>query len=461
MQKVIDLFKEALSRDAKDFTTGSIDKALIILAIPMILEMLMESLFAVVDVFFVAQVGVEAVSTIGLTESVITLVYSIAIGLSMAATAMVARRIGEKNKEAAARSAAQAIMMAVLLALLLGIPGYFYAEDILRLMGADADIISSGAGYTKIMFGSNIVIILLFLLNGVFRGAGDATLAMRTLWIANGINIVLDPILILGWGPIPAFGVEGAAYATLTGRSIGVLYQLWVLFGLSSIIKLRYDHFKLDWSIISRLTRVASTGTFQFLIASASWIILMRYIATFGKEVLAGYTIGIRLIIFTILPAMGISNAAATMVGQNLGAGKPDRAEDSAKRAAIYNMAFLFSVSIIYVVFSYPIVYIFDTSPVVVESSVLTLRILSAGYIIFAYAMVIGSTFNGAGDTFTPTVVNFVCFWMLEIPLGYFLAIQLDWKLPGVCWAIVISESLMALILFILFRQGKWKDTKI
>ena len=352
-------------------------------------------------------------------------------------------------------------MMALVISVLLGIPGFIYAEDILRLMGADESVIQTGVGYTRIMLGSNAVIILLFLLNGVFRGAGDATLAMRSLWIANGINIILDPMLILGIGPFPEMGVEGAAIATLTGRSIGVMYQLWILFGVSSIIKLKARHFIADWKIISRLARVSATGAGQFLIASASWIFLMRIIAEFGSEAIAGYTIGIRLIIFTILPAMGISNAAATLVGQNLGAKQPDRAVISVNRAAILNMAFLFSVSIIYFIFSYPIVHLFSTDPTVVDASVLTLRILCVGYAIFAYAMVAGSAFNGAGDTTTPTIVNFVCFWCLEIPLGYFLAVSLNWQLPGVCWAIVISETLMAVILFILFRRGNWKTTVI
>ena len=461
MQKIIDLFREALSSEEKDFTTGNINKALVLLAIPMILEMLMESLFAVVDVFFVAQVGVEAVSTVGLTESVITLVYSIGIGLSMAATAMVARRIGEKNKEAAARSAAQSIIIAVILSLLIGIPGFIFAEDILRLMGADDSIIKNGVGYTRIMLGTNVVIILLFLLNGVFRGAGDATLAMRSLWLANGINIVLDPLLILGIGPFPEMGVEGAAVATLTGRSVGVLYQLWILFGVSSIVKLKMAYFQPDWDIIGRLLRVAATGAGQFLIASASWIFLMRIVAEFGKQAIAGYTIAIRIIVFTILPAMGISNAAATLVGQNLGAQKPDRAESSVNRAAILNMGFLFSVSIIYFIFSYSIVQFFTQESEVIEASVITLRIFSISYVIFAYAMVAGAAFNGAGDTLTPTIVNFICFWCLQIPLGYLLAINLDWQLPGVCWAVVISETIMAIALFVLFRMGRWKTTKI
>ncbi len=461
MKKIFRLIALALSNEEIDYTKGSVNRALVLLAIPMILEMLMESLFAVVDIFFVAQVGVDAVSTIGLTESVITLIYSVGIGMSMAATAMVARRIGEKKPEDAAKAAGQAILMAVTIAVALGVPGFIYADDILRLMGGSEKLIAEGVGYTRIMLGTNIVIILLFLLNGVFRGAGDASLAMVSLWIANGINIVLDPLLILGIGPFPELGVEGAAVATLIGRSIGVSFQLFILFGGSGVIKLRFSHFKIDWGIISRLAKVSATGAGQFLIASASWIFLMRIIALFGSQAIAGYTIGIRLIIFTILPAMGISNAAATLVGQNLGAKQPERAVMSVNRAAIFNMAFLFSVSLIYVIFSYPIVHLFSTEPNVVEASVLTLRILCAGYVIFAYAMVAGSAFNGAGDTFTPTVVNFICFWCIEIPLGYLLAVYFDWQLPGVCWAIVISESLMALILFFLYRQGNWKTVEI
>jgi putative MATE family efflux protein len=340
MKKILRLFAESLNSEEKQFTKGSIRRAIVLLSIPMILEMIMESLFAVADVFFVSRVSVDAVATVGLTESVITLVYSVAIGMSMAATAMVSRRIGEEKPEAAAKAAAQSMMIAISIALLIGLAGLIYAPQILLLMGGTDEVVASGVNYTRLMLGSNIVIMLLFLLNGIFRGAGDAAIAMRSLWIANIINIALDPIFIFGLGPVPAFGVTGAAIATTIGRGIGVAYQLYILFGVSGKIKLRREHFQLDIPIIKKLADVAATGAGQFLIASASWIFLMRIIALFGSEAVAGYTIAIRLIVFTILPAWGIANAAATLVGQNLGAQQPERAEQSRLESSILQYAF-------------------------------------------------------------------------------------------------------------------------
>jgi len=461
MNKILQTITEALNSEEKEFTKGSIKRAIVLLSIPMILEMIMESLFAVADVFFVSKVSVDAVATVGLTESVITLVYSVSIGMSMAATAMVARRVGEKKPEEAARAAAQSILIAVGLSLIMGIVGVIFAPDILKLMGASPEVVASGVTYTRLMLGSNIVIMLLFLLNGIFRGAGDAAIAMRSLWIANIINIILDPIFIFGLGPIPAFGLTGAAIATTIGRGIGVSYQLYILLGVSSIIKLKRQHFKADMPIIRRLSNVAATGAGQFIIASASWIFLMRIIALFGSSAVAGYTIAIRLIIFTILPAWGIANAAATLVGQNLGAKQPDRAEKSVWKAAFYNMVFLLSVSLIYLLFSTPIIHIFSSEPAVVEAGVMSLQIICLGYIFFAYGMVLSQAFNGAGDTRTPTVVNLICFWLTEIPLGYFLAVNLGWGLAGVCWSIAISEALLAVILIVYFRKGKWKTVEI
>jgi putative MATE family efflux protein len=461
MNKIIKTISEALNGEEKEFTSGSIKRAIILLSIPMILEMIMESLFAVADVFFVSRVGVDAVATVGLTESVVTLVYSMAIGISMAATAMVARRVGEKKPEEASRAAAQAILIAVVISVVLGIVGVIYAPNILMLMGGSESVVASGVNYTRILLGSNIVIMLLFLLNGIFRGAGDAAIAMRSLWIANIINIILDPVFIFGLGPIPAFGVTGAAIATCIGRGIGVGYQLYILLGVSSIIKLKRAHFKADFAIIRRLSDVAATGAGQFLIASASWIFLMRIIALFGSNAVAGYTIAIRLIIFTILPAWGIANAAATLVGQNLGAKQPMRAEQSVWKAAFYNMVFLVSVSLVYLIFARPIIHIFSTEPEVVQAGVISLQIICLGYIFFAYGMVIGQAFNGAGDTRTPTIINFICFWILEIPLGYFLAVPMGWELAGVCWSIAISEAFLAVILIVYFRKGKWKTVEI
>jgi putative MATE family efflux protein len=461
MKKILRLFAESLNSEEKQFTKGSIRRAIVLLSIPMILEMIMESLFAVADVFFVSRVSVDAVATVGLTESVITLVYSVAIGMSMAATAMVSRRIGEEKPEAAAKAAAQSMMIAISIALLIGLAGLIYAPQILRLMGGTDEVVASGVNYTRLMLGSNIVIMLLFLLNGIFRGAGDAAIAMRSLWIANIINIALDPIFIFGLGPVPAFGVTGAAIATTIGRGIGVAYQLYILFGVSGKIKLRREHFQLDIPIIKKLADVAATGAGQFLIASASWIFLMRIIALFGSEAVAGYTIAIRLIVFTILPAWGIANAAATLVGQNLGAQQPERAEQSVWKAAFYNMLFLLSVSLIYLLFADPIIHIFTSELEVVKAGTLSLQIICLGYIFFAYGMVLGQAFNGAGDTRTPTVINFICFWIIEIPLGYMLAVTMGWGLSGVCWSIAISEALLALMLIWTFRKGKWKTVQI
>lgn len=461
MKKIVALVRQALSGQEEDYTQGSIRRAIVLLSIPMIMEMAMESLFAVADVFFVSRVGVAAVTTVGLTESVVTLIYALAIGLSMAATAMVSRRIGEKRPEAAAQAAAQAMLIALGVSTVLGILGVWFAADILRLMGGTAEVVAMGTPYTRIMLGGNLAITFLFLLNGIFRGAGDAAIAMRSLWVANLINIALDPIFIFGWGPIPEMGVTGAAIATTIGRSVGVLYQLYILFGPKGRIQLNGRAFLPAPNLLAKLGKIAATGAGQFMIASASWIFLMRIIATLGSEAVAGYTIAIRLIIFTILPSWGISNAAATLVGQNLGAGLPQRAEESVWKAAWYNMLFLFSVSLIYFAGSYQILGWFDTNPAVLEAGVTSLRIICAGYIFFAYGMVISQAFNGAGDTRTPTWVNFICFWLLEIPLGYLLAVVLGWGLAGVCWSIAISETVLAALVVLIFRKGTWKTTEI
>ncbi|MCB0587631.1 MAG: MATE family efflux transporter [Phaeodactylibacter sp.] len=461
MSKILDTFAEALNGKEKKYTSGSINRAIVLLSIPMILEMVMESLFAVADVFFVSRVSVDAVATVGLTESVVTLVYAIAVGMSMAATAMVARRVGEEKPEQAAVAAAQSMLIGLGISVATGIPGIIFAEDILRLMGGSEELIANGVGYTRILLGSNVVIMLLFLLNGIFRGAGDAAIAMRSLWLANLINIALDPLFIFGLGPFPEMGVQGAAMATFIGRGAGVLYQLYILFGKSGVIQLRWEHFQVHLRIIRKLGKVASTGAGQFLIGSASWIFLMRIIAHFGSEAVAGYTIAIRLIIFTILPSWGLANAAATLVGQNLGAGKPERAEKSVWQSAFYNMLFLLSVSIIYFLFANPILGLFNGEPAVLEAGVLSLRIICAGYVFFAYGMVISQAFNGAGDTRTPTIINLFCFWMLEIPVAYFLSIKMEWGLAGVCWAIAGSETVLAIISILVFRMGWWKTVEI
>lgn len=461
MSKVVDLLREAVNSEEKEYTSGSINRAIVLLSIPMVLEMVMEALFAIVDVFFVSKISVNAVATVGLTESVLTLVYSVAIGMSMAATAMVARRVGENNPEAAAVAAVQSIFIAIGLSVLIGIPGFLFADDILRFMGASEQLIVAGAHYTRIVLGGNMVVMLLFLLNGVFRGAGDASIAMRVLVIANGLNIVLGPMLIFGIGPFPEMGLQGAAVATVCGRGVGVLLQFYYLFKGVGVLKIARRHFVAVWDIIARLLRVGSTGALQFLIASASWIFLTRIIAKFGSDAVAGYTIAIRIIMFTTLPSWGLSNAAATLVGQNLGANEPDRAETSVWRASFFNMLFLLTLSIGLFFGAEPIVRIFNDSETVVEAGVLSLRILSAGYIFWAYGMVIIQSFNGAGDTVTPTIINLICFWALEIPLGYLLAITLGWGIAGVTAAVTISESIWAVVAIIIFKQGRWKKVKI
>lgn len=461
MQKTLSLIWEALQGKEQSYTTGSINRAILLLSVPMILEMVMESLFALIDAFFVSRVSVEAVATVGLTETVITLIYSIAIGMSMAATAMIARRVGEGKPEAAAVAAVQSIGIVVVMSVIFAVVGFVFAEDILRLMGAEESVVQSGRNYTRILFSTNIVIMLLFLLNGIFRGAGDALYAMAALWIANIINIILDPLLIFGIGPFPEMGVTGAAVATSIGRGTGVAFQVLLLLRGRGIIKIARRHLKVVWEIVGRLLRVGFTGTLQFLIASASWIVLMRIIALFGSEAVAGYTIAIRLIIFTILPSWGLANAAATLVGQNLGAGQPERAETSVWRSAFYNMIFLFTVSLVYIFGATPILGLFNEDPEVLQAGILSIRIISLGYIFFAYGMVISQAFNGAGDTRTPTIINFFCFWMLEIPLGYFLAVQMNWELAGVCAAVAFSETMMAIVCILVFRRGRWKTVEI
>ena len=461
MRKLFDLFIEAVKGSDQDYTDISINRAIVLLSIPMILEMVMESLFAVVDIFFVAKIGEEAVGVVGLTEVVITLVYSIAIGLTTAATAMVARRVGEKNVEAAGKAAFQAMVLGAVLSILMGVFGFVFAREILVFMGGSESLIEQGLNYTRIMFASNIVIVFIFLLNGIFRGAGDAHLAMRVLWLSNILNIILDPLFIFGIGPFPELGVTGAAVATTIGRGTGVLFQLYILLNGKSIIKIVWSKVQVNFETIKRLINVGTGSTIQFLIASASWIFIMRIVSTnFSEAVLAGYIISIRVIIFTILPSWGIANAAATLVGQNLGAGRPDRAEKSAWRSSFYNMIFMLIVSVFFFTFAQPIIAIFSDNPQVIDAGQLSLRIICLGYIFFAYGMVIGQSFNGAGDTYTPTVINFVAFWMIQIPLAYFLVRQ-NFGPAGVYWAIAIGESILAMIAIIIFKQGKWKKVKI
>lgn len=427
----------------------------------MVLEMLMEGLFALADIYFVSKVSAEAAATVGMTESVVTIIYAVAMGLGAAATATVARRTGENDPEGAAKSAVQAIWIAMVLSVIFTVVGIVFAEDILRLMGATDRQVAECIGYTKIIYGTNVVIMFIFLLNAVFRGVGNASVAMWVLVLSNGINIILDPIFIFGLGPIPAMGVEGAALATCIGRGIGVCIQLYLLLRGTNLIRIARRHLVVHWETIVSMLRVASTGAFQWIIASASWMFLMRIVAESGTEVVAGYTIAIRIIVFTIMPAWGMANAAATLVGQNLGAKQPERAEASVWRAATLDMMFMLVVSVFYFIFAKQIAVLFNPNPVVVEAAAMSLRIFSVGYVFFAYGMVISSAFNGAGDTMTPTLINIVCFWLIEIPLGWYLATQLKWGLNGVVWSVVIAETIMALVLVVIFKRGKWKEVKI
>jgi putative MATE family efflux protein len=462
VKSIFRLFGQALRGDSQDYTSLSIDKAIFLLAIPMIFEMIMESLFAVVDVYWVSRLkDNDAVATIGLTESVLTLVYSIAIGLSMGATAMIARRVGEKDYKSAEVAAAQSIYIGLFLSAVISIAGLFFAEDILRLMGASESLIEKNSGYTKWMLSGNITIMMLFLINAIFRGAGDASLAMRSLWLANILNIVLGPIFIFGFGFIPAMGVEGAAIATTIGRGCGVLFQVYHLLNGKGLIKLHRQNLAFRKDIVAKLIEVSAGGTGQFIIASASWIFLVRIMSTFGSEAVAGYTIAVRLIVFAILPAWGMANAAATLVGQNLGAGHPDRAERSVWRAAFLNMLFLGSVTVVFLLFARPLLGFFTSDPLVLENGIRCLQIVSLGYVFYAYGMVVSQSFNGAGDTKTPTIVNFFGFWIFQIPLAYTLAVVFDVGTMGVYSAISIAESFIAVALILLFRRGKWKKVTI
>ncbi len=461
LKKIFKVIITALKGEEKEFTKGSINRAIILLSIPMIAEMLMESLFAVVDVFFVSRVSVNAVATIGLTESVLMIIYSLAVGLSMAVTAVVARRIGEKDPKRAGNAAFQAMLIAVAIGLGLGIPGFIFADSILTLMGGEPDLIKEGVGYTRIMYAGNLSIILIFLINAIFRGAGDASIAMRSLWLANGLNIILDPIFIFGWGPIPAFGVEGAAIATTTGRSVGVLYQLYHLFNGKSIIKLGWENIVVRWKTIKELLIISGGGIGQFLIESASWIFLVRVVSLFGSEALAGYTIAFRIIVFTLLPSWGMANAAATLVGQNLGAGSPDRAETSVWRTALWNTIFLVVIAAIFFTFADPIFRIFGAEGMVKTTGINALRIICFGYIFFAYGMVVGQAFNGSGDTKTPMYISFVVFWLIQIPLAYVLSVNLGWESNGVFFCIAFAHSLYAIVAIVLFRRGKWKTVQV
>jgi putative MATE family efflux protein len=453
--------REALKGSHQDYTTGNLNRAILLLAIPMVLEMVLESLFAVTDVFWVGRLGANAVATVGITESMLALVFAIGLGVSMSTTAMVARRIGEKDPEDAAIAGVQAVVVGLAISLALGIPAGIYAPDLLRAMGASPEIVASGSGYARIALGGCGAIIMLFLNNAIFRGAGDAAIAMRLLWVSNIINLVLDPCLIFGLGPFHRMGVTGAALATFTGRSIGVLYQFYRLLKGTERIHILARHLRLNVRVMVKLLRVSLTGVLQFAIANASWIVLVRIISIFGAAAVAGYTIAIRIVVFFILPSWGLSNAAATLVGQNLGAKRPDRAAQSVWQTGFYNMLFLGVIGVFFIVFATPVVKLFVSDPAVVPIAAIALRTFSCGNIGYAYGMVMLQAFNGAGDTLTPTIVNFFGFWVLELPLAWWLAVGMHWRAEGAFLSIVIAECSIAAAGMVLFRRGRWARQRI
>jgi len=453
--------RESLAGSHQDYTEGSIGRAIVLLAVPMVLEMCMESLFGVVDVFWVAHVGVDAIATVALTESGLTVLFAVALGLSMAATAMVARRVGEKNPRAAGVIAVQAIVIGLIVSSITGILGYRYAPDLLRVMGGSENVIRTGSNYTRVMLSGSASIFLLFLINAVFRGAGDAAIAMRVLWIANAVNICLNPCLIFGLGPFPKLGVTGSAVGTTIGRGIGVLVQVWSLSSRHGRVSIRASDLRIDLAVMWRLIRLSINGTVQYLIQMASWIGIIRIVSSFGSAAVAANTLGIRIVVFAILPSWGMSNAAATLVGQNLGAGKPERAEKSVWRTGFYNMLFLGGVGVIFITFAEQLIGLFTTDPAVVPIAVTCLRYLSYGYISYAYGMVVTSAFNGAGDTLTPTILNIIAFWLIQIPVAYWLAFNARLGPSGAFIAVVIGDSVLAVLGILWFRTGRWKKVKV
>lgn len=456
------ILKAALKGEERDYTKGSIKLAILLLAVPMILELSLESIFALVDMYFVGRLGQNAIAVVGYTESMITMVYSLSIGLSTAATAIIARRVGEKETSGASRAAIQALLISLIVSVMISVFGYIYAEKMLAFMGATQEVIAEGLVFTRIMFGFNIVIVLLFLINGIFRGAGNAALAMKSLWIASIFNIILDPLLIYGIGSWHGWGLEGAAIATCIGRGTGVVYQMYHLFYGSGIIKIKWSDVVPDFTIIKTMVSLAWPATFQFIIASGSWIVLTRLVADAGgTEASAGYQIAIRNVVFFILPAWGLSNAAATLVGQNLGAGQPQRAEKSVMLATKYNAIFMTMVSIIFIFLSPQIISFFTDQEEVQKIGVSALQIIGSGFVFYGIGMVMIQSLNGAGDTKTPTWINFIGFWLFQIPLAYYFVTFTDWGLNALFAAIPIAETAIAIIAFIIFRKGKWKKVKI
>jgi putative MATE family efflux protein len=453
--------REALRGSRQDLTEVPIGRAVVLLAVPMVLEMVMESIFAVADVFFVGRLGAAAVATVGITESLMTLIYAVAIGLSIGAAATVARRIGEKDDERAARAAVQSIALGIVGGAAIGVVGASFAPSLLRAMGASEDVLRTGSTFARIMLGGSGTVMMLFLINAIFRGAGDAAIAMRVLWFANAINIALGPTLIFGLGPFPELGVAGAALATTIGRGCGVLYQVYHLISGRSRIVIRADHLLPDRRTMAGILRLSGVGMFQNIIGTASWIGLIRILTGFGSAAVAGNTIGIRIIIFALLPSFGVSNAAATLVGQNLGAGKPERAEAAVWRAGLYNTIALTTVGLIFLLLAAPLIGIFSSDPEVIPYGVRCLRIVAAGFLFYGFGMVFTQAFNGAGDTTTPTLINLFCLWMLEIPLAWLLAHPLGFGPTGVFIAVSVAFSALAVVSGAIFRQGRWKTRQV
>lgn len=449
--------REAFAGSTRDFTKGSIGVAIFILSVPMIIEMFAESLFALFDIFFVAHLGADAVAVVGLTESMMALVYAVAFGLAIGATATVARRIGEKDLDGAAKTATHVLYLGVIVSIAMSIPGIILAPSIFRVLGAEPQVIESGVTFMRIMLGGNAAVVFIFLLNAIFRGAGDAAIAMRVLWFANVLNIILAPCFIFGIAFFPQLGVTGAAVGTTLGRSAGVLYALWFLFRGEKRFVIHRDHWKLDTDLLVRIVKLSATAVFQFLIGTASWSVLVRVVAGFGSVAIAGYVIGLRVIVFALLPALGLSNAAATLVGQNLGAGKPERAERSVWTASVVNAVIYGTIGLIFVIFAAPIVSIFTQDPEITGYAVACLRIVSYGFLFYGFGMVLETAFNGAGDTWTPTYINLCLFWLFEIPLAYVLAYVFNLGPQGVFWAIMIAFSALAIVSALLFSRGKWK----
>jgi putative MATE family efflux protein len=460
-ESFLTLVWEALRGERQDFTRLPLRRAILLLAVPMVLEMLMESLFAVADIFWVSKLGPDAVATVVLTESMLIIVYAFAMGLSIGGAAVVARRIGEKDPRGAARAAVQVMMLGVCLGVVVGLGGVLFGPELLAAMGASPAVVAVGGRFTQVMLGGSVTVILLFLINGSFRGAGDATVAMRTLWLANGINIALGPALVFGWGPFPELGVTGAAVATTIGRGVGVLYQLRALTAGRGHLAVRREHLRLDGRVLATILRLSGTGIFQVFIATSSWMGLVRIVTGFGSAAVAGYGIAIRVVLFALLPSWGMANAAATLVGQNLGAGRADRAEQAVWRASLYNLVFLGVAGLLFVGFADTIVSGFSPNPEVIAHGARALRIISAGFLFYAYGMVVTQAFNGAGDTWTPTLINLFCYWLLEIPLAWTLARPLGLGPTGVFVSVLVAFSTMAVVSVALFRRGRWRRVSV